>query len=367
MWPYMIRLNPLGFVVLCIICVSFYLLYSSTSLTNDALQSLKQRRREVFGNQDSQPSIDLKTLLITLIRAAERGGKEVSNVLREKHLHTKSKGKTDEGKDELLTEGDLRSHQMMVLQVSAKFPGLKIISEEKQAPEVDGYFLPFGELQDLLYADDIHQLPSSLVPMESLMVWIDPLDATQEYTENLTQYVTTMACVAVDGVATIGVIHEPFTQETYWAWKDFGLSDSLEEVVLTTEKQSRNSTKLRFIVSRSHAGDIQKEIAKVYKDDYDIISAGGSGYKTVQLIKGHADAYIHRTAIKKWDICAPNALLNSISRSSSVFGSMTDLNGAQINYTDNGDVWNKEGILATLRVDHGKLLKSLTGLKVDHN
>lgn len=304
-------------------------------------------------------------LLITLIRAAERGGKEVSNVLKNKNFNSIAKGKTKEGKDELLTQGDLKSHQMMVLQVSAKFPGLKIISEEKDAPESDGYFLPFGELQDLLYADDIHNLPSSQVNMENIVIWIDPLDATQEYTENLTQFVTTMACVAVNGVATIGVIHEPFTGETYWAWKDYGLSDSLEDIIINyRDKVRKKSSKLRFIVSRSHAGDIKREINKVYKKDYDMISAGGSGYKIIQLIKGNADAYIHKTAIKKWDICAPNALINSIPEAP-ISSAMTDLEGNSINYTDNGDVFNEKGILATVRIDHGELLKSLSGLKIE--
>jgi inositol monophosphatase 3 len=67
-----------------------------------------------------------------------------------------------------------------------------------------------------------------------------------------------------------------------------------------------------------------------------------SGYKTLAVIKGDADAYIHITLIKKWDICAGNALLHAVG------GRMTTLDGTYIDYSSNLSEKNDKGLLASL-------------------
>jgi len=73
-----------------------------------------------------------------------------------------------------------------------------------------------------------------------------------------------------------------------------------------------------------------------------VISAGGAGYKAVEVIRGKADVYAHVTLIKKWDICAGNALLNAVG------GKMKTLKNETITYDKESGPLNKNGLLASM-------------------
>jgi len=74
-----------------------------------------------------------------------------------------------------------------------------------------------------------------------------------------------------------------------------------------------------------------------------------AGYKVLRVINGSIDAYVHTTRIKKWDVCAGNAILNAVS------GQMTTLRGQSLDYSDIKHPQNSDGLLATLR-EHTKFL-----------
>lgn len=362
MWPYTIRLNPAGVMILFLLGVGLYLLYSAS--TPGAIRHFKDEplaARRDFGEPDSllAESINLRNLLIAGIKATEAGGAEVVRIRKDADgLHERSKGLTKEGKKEMVTKGDISSHWVMVHGLSATFTGLQIISEENHAAADEDTVAankdikPFHFGKEVLshLSEDIKRLPVNLeAPLSEITVWIDPLDATQEYTENdpdLLKYVTTMMCVALSGKPLIGIVHAPFEGpkgKTYWGWAGQGVSESIKSIDRLAAKANRSggvSTK-KIIVSRSHSGgDIMEFLRTHLGEQIDVLPAGGAGYKTLQVIKGDVDAYVHTTLIKKWDICAPNALLDAYG------GKMTTLEGHTISYASEESEKNEGGVLA---------------------
>ncbi|XP_071348000.1 inositol monophosphatase 3 isoform X2 [Trachinotus anak] len=300
MAPMGIRLSPLGVAVFCLLGVAvIYHLYAG--VISSRLTAFRQRRK-----------VDLRDLLAVSVEAAVLGGKEVKKVRDENNLKERSKGKTKEGASELLTLGDLQSHRKMYNLIKNTFPNIMVNSEEH-----DNMVDKAATWSRDIPSDILDKIEGGKnVPAESITVWIDPLDATQEYTENLVKYVTTMVCVALDGKPVIGVIHQPFTEFTAWAFVGQG-----------SNMHSRSSYSVSppsVIVSRSHSGKVKNYIHDAFGNSTTITEAGGAGYKVLSLLEmpahetasmDQADVYVHITFIKKWDICAGAALLNALAHS----------------------------------------------------
>ncbi|XP_044005777.1 putative inositol monophosphatase 3 [Aphidius gifuensis] len=209
--------------------------------------------------------------------ASKLGGIEIADVHNNyKNINIEIKGKTKEGIDDPVTIADYKSHYAIIAEETIVFDD-----------DVDGYY------------------DTSIDP-DDITVWIDPLDATKEFTENLLNYVTTMVCIAIKGVPIIGIIHKPFgtSDDTYWAWPEHGYSKNLAAIKNTA----------------------------------------GAGYKALEVISGNATAYVHNTLIKKWDICAGAAIITAMG------GSVTSLTGQPLdNFGAKDNVSLDDGILATMK------------------
>ncbi|XP_023832764.1 inositol monophosphatase 3 [Salvelinus fontinalis] len=333
MAPMGIRLSPLGVAVFCLLGLGvIYHLYAGVISSRIAAFTSKR-------------TVNLRDLLALSVEAAVQGGREVKRVREEDKLEEKTKGKTKEGASEKLTQGDLNSHRKMYYLIKNTYPYVQVNSEEHDETNNE-----LGVWNRDIPADILKSVEGGRdVPADSITIWIDPLDATQEYTENLLKYVTTMVCVAVDGKPVIGVIHKPFTGYTAWALVGHGSN--------MKPRTTYNMNPPKVIVSRSHAGKVKGFIEEAFGNTTVILPAGGAGYKVLALLDPldedieKADVYIHVTFIKKWDICAGNALLTALG------GHMTTLKGEEIDYS--GAAGNREGLLASVKVDHQDLVAKL--------
>lgn len=185
--------------------------------------------------------------------------------------------------------------------------------------------------------------PESLsnVPDEDFVVWVDPLDGTSEYTEGFLEHVTVLIGIAIKDKAIGGVLHQPYFKKpngdiigrTIWGVKGIGIG-GFEPKSLSTER-------LVVTTTRTHGSALLNCTLDALKPA-EIIRVGGAGYKVLQLLEGKANAYIFASAgCKKWDTCAPEAILEASN------GVLTDISGVHYSYNADVEHMNKSGVLAT--------------------
>ncbi|XP_016980067.1 putative inositol monophosphatase 3 [Drosophila rhopaloa] len=315
----------------------------------------QEERPAIYGMLRSEnPSrVNLRKMLIAAIQAAQRGGLEVLDVARSRQLKERSKGKTDEGVNDPFTDADGRSHCVMKQGLQRIFPLVQIFSEEdkEHCKQAHSYDL------DPTVLHETAQVPDVAVNARDVTVWVDPLDATKEFTEELYEYVTTMVCVAVAGRPIIGVIHSPFNGQTAWAW----VGNSMSEYLATLHPQHAPDNQAPIItVSRSHTAGAKDLARGIFGEDVSLLTAAGAGYKVLQVVANNATAYLHTSKIKKWDICAGDAILHALG------GTMTTLNDQLINYGPEESPVNTEGLLATLE-RHDEYMDKLSKYRTAHN
>lgn len=118
--------------------------------------------------------INLRRLLAIALKSAEDGGKAIVGI---KNLVIENKGKTKEGANDSVTTADFKSHCAMTSRLKHNFPTLNVISEESN---VICDQTEYSNINDSIVMDPM--LNDEWIEEKDVTVWIDPLDATQEYT-----------------------------------------------------------------------------------------------------------------------------------------------------------------------------------------
>ena len=176
-----------------------------------------------------------------------------------------------DGRRTLGREGDRRSHELIAAALGRERPADPVLSEEGAPPAGVGEGPP-------------------------ARLWIvDPLDGTREYSEGRADFAVHVA-LALGGEALVGAVALP-----------------AEGVVLSTGDDERRAPARpapagppRIAVSRTRPPAEARHLASVLGAE--LVPLGSAGAKTMAVVRGEVDAYVHSGGQYEWDSAAPVAV-----------------------------------------------------------
>uniref|UniRef100_A0A8C1D4X5 3'(2'),5'-bisphosphate nucleotidase 1 n=1 Tax=Cyprinus carpio carpio TaxID=630221 RepID=A0A8C1D4X5_CYPCA len=324
----------------------------------------------------SRPAV-LMRLMASAYAVAEKAGTIVRKVLQSGELGIVEKS----GANDLQTLADRLVQKSICASLSKSFPKVTIIGEEELPAEaVEEDLIENGQSSLILQKSCPDQYASLKeeevkrnrkrnmgIMLITLVVWVDPLDGTKEYTEaarvlyspvyiqkpeqpyrspnRLLDHVTVLIGIAYGGKAIAGVINQPFYNYQMGTGASLGrtLWGVLGLGAFGFQLQEVPDGKRIITTTRSHSNKLVIDTVQAM-EPHDVIRVGGAGNKIIQLVEGKASAYVFASpGCKKWDTCAPEAILQAVG------GKLTDMHGNAYTYDANVKHMNSAGVLATLR------------------
>jgi len=280
--------------------------------------------------------------LAASVAISERAGAVLREVMASGDLGIIDKG----GQNNLQTIADKKAQLLIVSSLMKQLPSAKIIGEEDDDCDYssdDAQSMVTGETSPEVLA---LACPEDLTSIkeEDLVIWVDPLDGTKEFTQGRKQDVTVLIGIAAYGNAVGGVIYQPWYSQKEGGentgrvmWGAVGLG---AHGFTRTEPPADRKV---ITTTRSHMQKSVQDAIDSCKPD-SLIQIGGSGSKCVLVADGTADAYLFASpGTKKWDTCAGDAIIKALG------GTMTDVHGGPIKYHADVEFPNKKGVLATIR------------------
>jgi 3'(2'), 5'-bisphosphate nucleotidase len=169
---------------------------------------------------------------------------------------------------QIMDAGDAAAHELLIDRLRSARPNDTVLSEEA--------------------ADDRRRLQAD-------RVWIiDPLDGTTEYGEYGSQEWAVHIALWQRGLGiTAAAVALPA----------FGVTLVTDPPAALTVPQH---TTTRMITSRNRAPFAAAAVARAL--NLDVVRMGSAGAKTMAVVLGHADLYLHDGGMYQWDSAAPSAV-----------------------------------------------------------
>ena len=187
-----------------------------------------------------------------------------------------------------VTQADRDANKLICEALAAAFPGDAVVAEES-APTTSAEVGSFTKRE---------------------RVWfVDPLDGTREFTDRIGEFAV-MVGLAVHARSALGVIVLPATGEAIAARVGRGTFAEAANRVRRPLHVSAvsNPSEARLLVSRSHRPPMIEPLIHRLGITR-TVACGSVGVKIARIVFGEGDLYVHGRGAKRWDSCAPEALL----------------------------------------------------------
>ncbi|MES1918667.1 3'(2'),5'-bisphosphate nucleotidase 1 [Bonamia ostreae] len=312
---------------------------------------INKKNNGLTNNAIKIPKIKLSRLISTCISLAHQAGNEIRKVHSQTNYKIREKGTPQKSSfDDPQTEADIRAQYIIQNSLNILYPSLKVIGEEGLTKpfEKPPCFVP---PRNDIFSAKIEEEMS----VKNIVVWVDPLDGTSEFIKGNVSAVTVLIGISFFGKPIAGVIAQPFSDlkngEFLMIWgvntaKQKIVSSNFGNVVDTRKKANLDN----LLITKSHLDDEYRTYLRGL-GKRELIKMGGCGSKMISLLKKEANGYVFPIqGTKKWDTCAPQAILEAAG------GIFTKPNGENIEYSDE-NVENEEGFIATLDGEHAQFVK----------
>ncbi|MCE9501777.1 MAG: 3'(2'),5'-bisphosphate nucleotidase CysQ [Leptospira sp.] len=248
----------------------------------------KLQRKQKSLKTKNRISNDLKDELLAAIRIILPAGKEVQEIYNS-DFKVSMKGRNDP-----LTEADLKANTMIISYLEKEFPDDEILSEETH---------------------------DNLKRLKKKRVWIiDPIDGTREFVAKNPEYAISIG-LSIGHVSLLGVIFNPATGELFAGISGQGIcylkigpdfQINSEEIVLSKLiDQVVPGTENQLIISRSEFESGLFDKNPFWKKNFRLRPIGSIAYKLGLVASGQAPLTVSLKPKNEWDICAGVALIDA--------------------------------------------------------
>ncbi len=146
-------------------------------------------------------------------------------------------------------------------------------------------------------------------------VWVvDPLDGTKEFIAAIPEYVIAVALIE-DGVPVLGVVHNPASDEVFWAVRGEGAYKNGSPIGV------RDGPRMLASRSERKRGEFEQ-----LEDGWEIVTMGSIQYKLALVGAGEAGVTLSRGPKHEWDVAAGAMIIEEAG------GRVTDMYGGPLWY-----------------------------------